>query len=65
VLDTWQLSAFKRIQFATCSHACLLPAIRDSETPRYVPGWYSYKAAHCVRPVQNVQYHRWLTIPPR
>lgn len=28
-----------------CSHACLLPAIRDSETPRYVPGWYSRKAA--------------------
>jgi hypothetical protein len=38
------------IPFAICSHACLLPAIRN--TPRYMPGWYSYKAAHCVRPIQ-------------
>jgi hypothetical protein len=57
-------SKSRGILSAVWSHACLLPAIKD-ETPRYVPGWYSHKAAHCVRPEQSIQYHRRLTIPFR
>jgi hypothetical protein len=50
------------------ARACLLPAIRDSETPRYGAGVVQSQDSglgHCVRLVQNVQYHRSLTIPPR